>query len=140
MGETAQAACDKGAEGVLDALRRAADLSRDIGRFDHAGGHVGQQRKAQHLQAAVDGGDDLGHGRHADGVAAQDAGGADFGRRFKLRAGKVKVDALAQLDAQDVYKRQVVEKAKAKVAGYLEGKTVVKEIYVPDKLVNLVAK
>ena len=34
----------------------------------------------------------------------------------------------------------VVEKAKAKVAGYLEGKTVVKEIYVPDKLVNLVAK
>lgn len=34
----------------------------------------------------------------------------------------------------------VVAKAKEKAAGYLEGKSIVKEIYVPDKLINLVAK
>ncbi|MBQ3078102.1 MAG: class I tRNA ligase family protein, partial [Clostridia bacterium] len=39
-------------------------------------------------------------------------------------------------EAQD----SVVAKAKEKVAQYLEGKTIVKEIYVADKLVNIVAK
>ncbi|MBQ3391745.1 MAG: leucine--tRNA ligase, partial [Clostridia bacterium] len=37
-------------------------------------------------------------------------------------------------------KDSVLAKARERVSSYLEGKTVVKEIVIPDKLVNLVAK
>jgi leucyl-tRNA synthetase len=37
-------------------------------------------------------------------------------------------------------KEQAIETAKAAVASYLEGKTIVKEISVPNKIVNIVVK
>ena len=42
--------------------------------------------------------------------------------------------------APDASKEQIVEAAKAAVAKWLEGKNIVKEIVVPNKLVNLVVK
>ena len=43
------------------------------------------------------GGDDgLGHGGHTDRVGAEHARGADLGGRFKLRAGEIHIDTLAQ--------------------------------------------
>ena len=51
--------------------------------------------------------------------------------------GKVK----AKLDiALDEPKEQVLEKAKAVAAEFIAGKTIVKEIYVPNKLANIVVK
>ena len=42
--------------------------------------------------------------------------------------------------ASDESKENIISLAKEKVAKYLEGKTIVKEIVVPKKLVNLVVK
>ena len=44
--------------------------------------------------------DHLGHGRHADGVGAERAEGADLGRRLEARAVRGEVDALGQRDAE----------------------------------------
>lgn len=53
--------------------------------------------------------------------------------------GKVRGDALV---SKDISKDEVLSMAKAneRVAAQLEGKSIVKEIYVPGKIVNLVAK
>ena len=37
-------------------------------------------------------------------------------------------------------KNQILSSAKEKVAKWLEGKSIIKEIYVPNKLINLVVK
>ena len=52
-----------------------------------------------------------------------------------------KVRARIQIPA-DATQEQVIAAAKADatIAGLLDGKTVVKEIYVPGRLVNIVAK
>ena len=42
----------------------------------------------------------LRHGRHADGVAAERADGADLRRSLKLRAGHEEIDALLHADAE----------------------------------------
>ena len=42
--------------------------------------------------------------------------------------------------AADADKETVLAKAKEVLASRLEGKTVVKEIYVPGKIVNIIAK
>jgi len=42
--------------------------------------------------------------------------------------------------AKELSKEEIIEAAKTKAAKWLEGKTIVKEIYVPGKLVNLVVK
>jgi leucyl-tRNA synthetase len=44
--------------------------------------------------------------------------------------------------SKDASKEEVLEKAKSdpKVAKWLEGKTIVKEIYVPGKIVNFVVR
>ena len=44
--------------------------------------------------------DDLRHGGHPGGRAAEDARGADLRRRLELRAGEVKIDPLAQRDGE----------------------------------------
>ena len=65
--------------------------------------------------------------------------GGGMSYTFQKALGGSVGNSLCENDKLDLAK-EMLEKAKAKVAGYLEGKTVVKEIYVPDKLVNLVAK
>ena len=52
----------------------------------------------------------------------------------KLRA---RITVAADIDKEGAL---TVAKADAKVASALEGKNIVKEIYVPGKLVNIVAK
>ncbi len=52
-------------------------------------------------------------------------------------AGKIKAKLTIPTDA---VKEEVLALAKAEIASLLEGKTIVKEIYVPGKLVNIVAK
>jgi len=42
--------------------------------------------------------------------------------------------------AADISKEEFLKLAKEKVAKYLDGKTIVKEIYVPGKICNFVAK
>ena len=66
----------------------------------HALGEVGDRRDGGDAQAAVAGEDHLGHGRHADGVGAERAEGADLGRRLEARAVRGEVDALGQRDAE----------------------------------------
>ena len=51
--------------------------------------------------------------------------------------GKVRANVEIPMNCQ---KEQAIEVAKAAVASYVEGKTVVKEIYVPNKIVNIVIK
>ena len=77
-------------------LRHLVDLLAGERLGQHARGHVGAERHAENFIAAVRGGDGLRHGGHAHGVRTEHARGAHLGRRFKLRAGEVHVDALAQ--------------------------------------------
>ncbi len=46
----------------------------------------------------------------------------------------------AMVIAKDASKDDALAKAKEALASRLEGKTVVKEIYVPGKIVNLIVK
>ena len=62
--------------------------------WHEARGVVGHQRQRRDLQAGVARQDRLGHRRHADGIGAQDARGADLGRRLEARPAEPDVDAL----------------------------------------------
>jgi leucyl-tRNA synthetase len=42
--------------------------------------------------------------------------------------------------SKDASKEEILSLAKAKTAKWIEGKTIIKEIYVPDKLINIVVK
>src|SRR6185437_6508982 len=60
----------------------------------HAGGVVGHQRQASDLHAGMAGDDRLRDGRHAHGIGAQHAGGADLGRRLETRTAEPDIGAL----------------------------------------------
>ncbi len=62
---------------------------------------------------------------------------AFFKVHISLRVGK---DILIQSTAQDTDPYGAFDKSAEKVAKQLEGKTIIKEIYVPGKICNFVAK
>ena len=70
------------------------------GRFQHAGGHIGDAAEAQHPQAAVPGDDGFRHGGHAHGVGSQHTGHADFRGSFIAGAVHPAVHAPAQINIQ----------------------------------------
>src|SRR5262249_54287990 len=75
--------------------RRAGDGNRlivaECARHQ-TGGVVGHQRQGDHFHAGLPGEDGFGRGRHADRIGAQDAGGADLGRRLEARAAEPDVN------------------------------------------------
>ena len=88
-------------------LKRSAACARDRLRLlvarvaaGEAGGEVGDDRDRGAAQAGAAREDHLRHGRHADEIGAEDARGADLGRRLEARAGEPHVDALVELDAR----------------------------------------
>ena len=62
-----------------------------------AGGEVGDERDAEHLEAALAGRDRLERRRHADEVAADDLGHLHLGRRLVVRPAELDVDALVEV-------------------------------------------
>ena len=72
------------------------DLLVVDGLVEDAGGHVGDQREAEDVEAHVAGDDDLVDGGHADEVGAEGAEGADLGGGFEAGAEDGEVDAFGE--------------------------------------------
>ena len=79
---------------LRDRRARLVDLLAGDGLARDAGGHVGDHGNAQQRQTTVRRRQRLRYSRHPHGVAAEQADGANFGRRFKLRAGHEEIHAL----------------------------------------------
>ena len=92
--------CQIPAEAAGDGGAGLVDLLAGDGGAGHAGGQIGNDRDAEQRQTAMRRGQRLRHGRHADGVAAERADGADLRRSLKLRAGHEEIDALLHADAE----------------------------------------
>ena len=95
---------DKAAQQALEVL---GGLSRDRLRLRVARiaagetrGVVGDDRDRGAAQARAARQDDLGDGRHADEIGAQDSRGANLGRRLEARSRKPHIDALVHFDAR----------------------------------------
>ena len=92
---------DDGGQQVAAALRRVTPGLQHLGVRQRlvadAGGEVGDQRDAEHLQAGLAGGDRLQRRGHADQVAAEDPGHLHLGRRLVVRAAELHVDALVEV-------------------------------------------
>src|SRR5271163_2493940 len=92
-------------EGAQQALEAVGGLMRDGLRLlvarvaaGETRGVIGDDRDGGAAQSRAAGQDHLRHGRHADEIGAEDAGGANLGRRLEARAGEPHVDALVELD------------------------------------------
>ena len=89
--------------------RRARDGERLFvaeGAGHQAGSVVGHQRQRHDLEPGMARQDGLGCGRHADGVGAQHARGADLGRGLEARPAEEDVDAVMAADIGRVRRRQ----------------------------------
>ena len=63
-----------------------------------ARGEIGHDGYGGAAKAAAARQNDFRHGRHADEISPEDAGGADFRRRLEARPGEPHVDAVVKLD------------------------------------------
>ncbi len=64
-----------------------------------SGGHVGDEREAEDVQAHVAGDDDLVDGGHTNEIGAEGAEGADFSGGFEAGAEDGEVDAFGEGEA-----------------------------------------
>ena len=96
------------ARGAAGVAQRLLVGDRLVGQ---ALGEVGDRRDRRHAQAAVARDDRLVDGRHADGVGAERAEGADLGGRLEARAADREVDALAERDARGRRPRRAAPRA-----------------------------
>ena len=90
----------RGRAGSPIRLAAAAAGLEDLGVVERlaadAGGQVGDQADAEHLEPGLAGGDRLERGAHADEVAADRAHHPDLGGRLVVGPGELHVDALVE--------------------------------------------